>query len=149
MTFLLFVHVVSGLFVLIGSYAAEQSRSDQANVGNWLIVMVLIIIGLILFLCLIVRGCQNRLRAQGITVSRMTGPSLSLRIFFLGIFGVAVIIQVLINLAIYIQCISLMPIRNIRDVFTMMSNETMLILLLIHTKRILTSAADPYRCHLY
>ena len=33
-TFLLFVHVVSGLFVLISLYAAELSRSDKANVGN-------------------------------------------------------------------------------------------------------------------
>ena len=132
-TFLLFVHVVSGLFVFIGLYAAEQARSDQANVGNWLIVIVFITIGVISFFCLIIRGCQNKLRAQGITVTRMADPSLNLRIFFLWIFGVAVIIQVLINLAIYIQCISLMPLRNIRVVFTMMSNVTMLMFLLIQT----------------
>ena len=63
----------------------------------------------------------------------MTDPSLNLRKFFLWIFGVDVIIQVLINLAIYIQCISLMPMRNIRVDFTIISNVTMLIFLLIQT----------------
>ena len=61
----------------------------------------------------------------------MTNPSLNLRIFFLWIFGVADIIHVLINLAIYIQCISLVPRRNIRVEFTNMCNVIMLIFLLI------------------
>ena len=95
--------------------------------------MVFIIIGVISFPYLIIWGCQNKLRVQGITVSRMTNPSLNLRIFFLWIFGVADIIHVLINLAIYIQCISLMPRRNIRVEFTNMCNVIMLIFLLIQT----------------
>ena len=133
-TFLLFVQVVSALFVFIGVFAAEQAVSNKAKLGNWIIVMLSVTIGVIALFVLIVRGCQNKLRVHRRTLTRMSDPSLNLRILFLWIFGLAVIIQVIINFAIYIQCITSFRLQDMTQVvFTLMSNVTMLIFLLIQT----------------
>ena len=131
--FLLFVHIVSALFVLIGEFAAEQGKSDESKTGNWITVMFCVIFGVLSLLYLIIRGCRNKLRVQGITVTRMSDPSLNLRILFLWIFGLAVTIQVLINFAIYIQCMTSLPLQTSRVVFSFLSNIILLLFLLIQT----------------
>ena len=74
-TFLLFLHMVASLFVLIGVYAAEQARSEDSAIKNWVIVIVLIIVGFISLVVLMVRGCQSKLPTHGMTVSRLSDPS--------------------------------------------------------------------------
>ena len=59
-TFLLFLHMVASLFVVIGVYAAEQARSEDSDIKNWVIVIVLIIVGFISLVVLMVKGCQSK-----------------------------------------------------------------------------------------
>ena len=132
-TFLLFLHMVASLFVVIGVYAAEQARSEDSDIKNWVIVIVLIIVGFISLVVLMVRGCQSKLRIHGMTVSRLSDPSLNLRVFFLWIFGLVVIVHVLINLAIYIQCMTSYQVRNVQGMFSIFSSFTLMLFLLIQT----------------
>ena len=92
--FLLFVHIVSALFVFIGVFAAEQGKSDETKTGNWITIMLSVTFGVLSLFVLIIRGYLNKLRFQGITVTRMSNLSLNLRILFFWIFGLAVTIQV-------------------------------------------------------
>ena len=114
-------------------YAAEQARSEDSDIKNWVIVIVLIIVGFISLVVLMVRGCQSKLRTHGMTVSRLSDPSLNLRVFFLWIFGLVVIVHVLINLAIYIQCMTSYQVRNVQGMFSIFSSFTLMLFLLIQT----------------
>ena len=45
---ILAIHAHGGIFfVVIGVYAAEQARSEDSQIKNWVIVIVLIIMGFI------------------------------------------------------------------------------------------------------
>lgn len=131
--FLLFMHIISSLFVFIGVFAADQAISAEANTGNWVIVMTFVTLGFASLVALTVRGCQNKLKLQGKKTSSTTDPSLNLRIIFLWIFGLAVTIHVSINFAIYIECIGSFTLRSERVVLSFLSNVIMLLFLLVQT----------------
>ena len=130
-TFLVFMHMVASLFVVIGVYAAEQAQSEDSDIKNWVIVIVLIIVGFISLVVLMVRGCQSKLRTQ--EMIRLSDPSLNLRVLFLWIFGLVVIVHVLINLAIYIECMTSYSVRNVQGMLSIFSSITLMLFLLIQT----------------
>ena len=102
--YLLLLHIFFSLFIFISG-----KRSVGECVGNGIgtraIVIVFVIVGITLLVVLVIRGCQNKLKASCTALTRMSKPSLDPRIIFLWIFGFVVIVHILINLAIYIQCI--------------------------------------------
>lgn len=142
--FLLLIHIVSGMFVFIAVFAAEQARSDEAKTGNWAIVMTFVIMGLVSLIVLMVRGCQNKLKIEVIEKSSAADKSLSLRITFLWIFMLAVAIQVSINFAIYIDCFESYSLRSVRVVFSLLSNIILLLYLLVQTSFISYYRDSPF-----
>ena len=116
-TFLLLLHILSGLFVFISVNNSEEYRSDNQSedqIGTWAIVMVFVMVGITSLVVLFIRGYQNKLKVSDTALTRLSDPSLNLRITFLWIFGHFVIVHVLINLAIYIQCVDTLQIGRVR-----------------------------------
>ncbi|XP_062596824.1 uncharacterized protein LOC134258313 [Saccostrea cucullata] len=128
---LLFSHLVSGVFVIIGINAVEQAYSDKAKTRAWVAMMISVSLGLISLIILIVSGCRRRLTTEGHIQHKLADPSLKLRIIFLWIFGLAVMVHVSIYAAIYIECIVLFSLRTAEMILSMMSNVILLLFLLI------------------
>ena len=103
-TNLLLLHIFSCLFIFI-SDKSSVGESVGNGIGTRAIVIVFVIVGITLLVVLVKRGSQNKLKASCTALTRMSKLSLDPRIIFLWIFGLVVIVHILINLAIYIQCI--------------------------------------------
>jgi hypothetical protein len=130
-TFLLFVHVTSGLVVIIGIYAAGQSSSENANIRNWVIVMVTVTIGLLSLVILLIADCRNALPTLRKLETKISDPSLNLRIGFLWLFGLVVMVHVSLNFAIYVDCIKSYSLRSVHVIISMMSNTILLLYIII------------------
>jgi hypothetical protein len=89
-TLLLFLHTISGLSVIIGIYATGQASSEDAILKCWVVVMVVITVGLFSLVILIIAGCRNTLPTLRTLETKMSDPSLNLRIGFLWLFGLVV-----------------------------------------------------------
>jgi hypothetical protein len=121
-TLLLFLHMISGLFVMIGIYAADQATSEDAIIKNWVVVMVVITAGLFSLVILIIAGCRNTLPTHRAPETKMSDPSLKVRIGFLWLFGIVVMVHVSINFAIYIECVQSYSLANVHMTFSITSN---------------------------
>ena len=133
-TFLLLLHILSGLFVFISVNNSEEYRSDNQSedqIGTWAIVMVFVMVGITSLVVLFIRGYQNKLKVSDTALTRLSDPSLNLRITFLWIFGHFVIVHVLINLAIYIQCVETLQVGRVRGAISVLSTITLLVYLLL------------------
>jgi hypothetical protein len=130
-TLLLFAHVISGLVIVIGIYAASQANSEDANIRNWVIVMVTITIGLLSLVMLLIAGCRNAPSTLRTLESTIYDPSLKLRIGFLWLFGLVVMIHVSIRFAIYIECMQSYSLGSVHTTFSMMSNTILLSYIII------------------
>ncbi|XP_056016426.1 uncharacterized protein LOC125675125 [Ostrea edulis] len=130
-SFLFFLHVISGLFVINGVFAAEQATSEESNIKNWVVVTVFVTIGLISLVILLIAGCRNTLHTNRIPETKMSDPSLNLRIGFLWVFGLVVMIHVSLNFATYIDCIQSYSLRGVHVTFLLTSNIILLLFLII------------------
>ena len=131
-TFLLLLHILSSLFVFISVNKSEQYLSDKQSehkIETWAIVMVFVIVGITSLVVLVIRGYQNNLKVPGTALTRVSDPSLNLRIIFLWIFGLFVIVHVLIDIAINIHCMETQEVGRVREAISVLSNITLLIYL--------------------
>ena len=106
-TNLLLLHIFSCLFIFI-SDKSSVGESVGNGIGTRAIVIVFVIVGITLLVVLVKRGSQNKLKASCTALTRMSKLSLDPRIIFLWIFGLVVIVHILINLAIYVQCMEIL-----------------------------------------
>jgi hypothetical protein len=130
-TLLVFLHVISGLVVIIGMTAAGQSRHEAAKLKTWIAVMTSVAVGLMSLIVLLVLGCKTKLTTSGNTKSESSDPSLNLRMIFLWVFGLTVIGHVALNFAIYIECIDSYSLDSIESIFSVISNINLVMFIII------------------
>ena len=140
--FLLFVHMVSSLFVFIGVFAAEQGKSDETKTGNWITIMLCVIFGVLSLFYLIILGYLNKLRFQGITVTRMSNLSLNLWILFLWIFGCNN--SGLNQLRLLYSMYDIFTFTDQSSIGLILSNIIIMLFLLIQTGFIIITETQPF-----
>lgn len=70
-TYLLLLHIFSCLFIFIsGKRSVGESVGD--GIGTRAIVIVFVIVGITLFVVLVIRGSQNKLKASCTALTRMS-----------------------------------------------------------------------------
>lgn len=130
-TFLVFLHVVCGIFVIVGINAAGQTRHEAANLTTWIVVMTSVAVGLVSLFVLLALGCKKQLTTRQNIKNERSDPSLNLKIIFLWIFGIAVIGHVTLNFAIYIECIDSYSLDSMRAIFSVISNIILFLFIII------------------
>ncbi|XP_062609913.1 uncharacterized protein LOC134271719 [Saccostrea cucullata] len=93
--------------------------------------MTLVTIGLSSFVTLIIAAFRSKLTTDGNNLTNTADPSLNLRIVFLWIFGLAVIVHISINTAIYVECIPFISTKSVEATFSLLSSIILILFLLI------------------
>ncbi|XP_062596822.1 uncharacterized protein LOC134258310 [Saccostrea cucullata] len=143
--FLLFSHLISGLFVVISTYAAEQSTVRSANYINWAVVIGCVIVGLFSLCVLLVSGCRGRLVVDPKVCNADSDPSLNLRVIFLWMFGMTVMLHLALNIAIYLECLQKYSLNLFYFALSLLSNFAFMCFLIIQLSIIAYYRRNAFR----
>lgn len=111
-------HVLAGIVVIFGVLSGEKANRDEVFISKWAAIALCICVGLLAVLFLLVLSCRQR--PDVIPVDE--DPSINLQLVFLWGFGLAMMIYLCINIAIYLQCAIDRPDDYLHSIFRLLVN---------------------------
>lgn len=118
-------HVLAGIVVIFGVLSGEKANRDEVFISKWAAIALCICVGLLAVLFLLVLSCRQR--PDVIPVDE--DPSINLQLVFLWGFGLAMMIYLCINIAIYLQCAIDRPDDYLHSIFRLLVNLLFILLL--------------------
>uniref|UniRef100_A0A8W8J2E2 Uncharacterized protein n=1 Tax=Magallana gigas TaxID=29159 RepID=A0A8W8J2E2_MAGGI len=95
-------HVFAGIVVLFGVLSGQKAVVNEVFFGKWTVIILCICVGILAALSLLISSCRQR---QDVHITAEDeDPSINLQLVFLWGFGLAILIYLSTNVAIYIQC---------------------------------------------
>uniref|UniRef100_A0A8W8J0V6 Otopetrin-2 n=1 Tax=Magallana gigas TaxID=29159 RepID=A0A8W8J0V6_MAGGI len=108
----------AGIVVIFGVLSGEKANRDEVFISKWAAIALCICVGLLAVLFLLVLSCRQR--PDVIPVDE--DPSINLQLVFLWGFGLAMMIYLCINIAIYLRCAIDRPDDYLHSIFRLLVN---------------------------
>lgn len=118
-------HALAGSVVIFGVFSAEKGLNEKYFLVKWVLLTIFATLGALSVLILIISSCRRALKTR----LENTGeePSINLIVVFLWIFGLANMIQMSLNIVVYMECITKPVEDDARFIFLIFANTVNLL----------------------